>query len=206
LGALSIRPPDFKGGVPDPSRLLRLFPRTGPDGRPLRWSAAPAAALERLKPPEAEAAKCRRATRHWHPGLPAFHSGRAWAVSQSEGWAWLERTGRRWWAWTAPQEPIWLWHEDHWWWRSQDVWFMLHQGEAWGYRTFAQRNAEGLVHPGSGARLEYSADGERVALITPGDGAWLFDARSGAVLQRWSEEQMPKRPKPRAPSALSFPR
>ncbi|MBI5241897.1 MAG: hypothetical protein HY926_15600 [Elusimicrobia bacterium] len=206
LGARSIRPPSLDGKVPDLRRLERLFPKKGPDGRLLRWRPAPAAALEKLKPPEADAARCRRPRRHWHPGLPAFHAGRAWAVSQAEGWAWLERVGRRWWAWTAPQEPIWLWHEDHWWWRSQDVWFMLHQGEAWGYRTFAERRTEGLVHPGTGTRLEYSADGERVAIITPGDGAWLFDARSGEVLQRWSEEQMPRRPQPRAPSALSFPR
>jgi hypothetical protein len=206
LGARSIRPPALKGQAPDLRRLARLFPKTGPDGKPLRWSPASAAALENLRPPEAEAVKCRRSARHWHPGPPAFHAGGAWAVGRPEGWAWLQKSGKRWWAWTGADQPTWLWHQERWWWRSQGIWFMLHQGEAWGYRVFGERRSEGLIHPGTGTRMEYSADGERAALITPGDGAWLFDARSGAVLHRWTEAQMPRRPKPRAPSALSFPR
>jgi len=51
----------------------------------------------------------------------------------------------------------------------------------------------------------YSADGRRAAVITPGDGAWLFDARTGAVLGRWTEAQMPARPKPHAPSGVTLP-
>jgi hypothetical protein len=206
LGTRAIRPPTLKGQVPDLSRLARLFPETGPDGKPLRWRPASAAALEGLKPPEAEAASCRRTARHWHPGPPAFHTGKAWAVGRPNGWVWLQQSGKRWWAWTGPDQPTWLWHKERWWWRSQGIWFMLHQGEAWGYRLFSERGGEGLVHPGTGTRMEYSADGGRAALITPGDGAWLFDARSGALLRRWTEEQTPRSPKPRAPSTLSFPR
>jgi len=82
---------------------------------------------------------------------------------------------------------------------------MLHDGEAWGYRLFGERRAEGLIHPRTGTQMEYSADGKRVAMITPGDGAWLFDSHTGAVVERWTEAQMPAKPKPHAPSALSLP-
>jgi hypothetical protein len=82
---------------------------------------------------------------------------------------------------------------------------MLHEGDVWGYRLFGEQRAEGLIHPGTGTQLEYSADGKSVAMITPGDGAWLFDASSGALMKRWTEAQMPAKPKVHAPRALSLP-
>jgi hypothetical protein len=206
LGAKAIRPPTTKVQVPDLSRWARRIPKTGPDGKAFIWVPAQAAALETLRPPGPETASCRRRADHWHAGAPpAFHAGPAWGLSRGGGWLWLDRSGGQWWAWTAPDQPTWLWHGEHWWWRSDGVWFMLHDGEVWGYRLFGERRTEGLIHPGTGTRLEYSADGERAAMITPGDGAWLFDARSGAVLERWTEAQMPARPKPHAPRAISLP-
>ena len=83
---------------------------------------------------------------------------------------------------------------------------MLHQGEAWGYRTFSDARAEGLIHPMTGTRMLYSEDGRRVAVVTPGDGAAVFDARTGDELARWGESQLKKPAGPRAPSALSLPR
>ncbi|MDD5629051.1 MAG: hypothetical protein PHU21_08300, partial [Elusimicrobia bacterium] len=204
LGLGAIRPPKFQGRAPDLSGLARAAPRTGPDGRPLSGAPARAEAVEAARPPS-QAAACRRPVRHWHAQPAAlFHYGRAWGLQRDRGWLWLKSSGRNWWAWTAPGQPTWLWHAQRWWWRSDGVWFMLHEGEVWGYRLFGERRREGLVHPASGTRLEYSADGARVAMITPGDGAWLFDARSGAVLGRWTEDQMPARPGPRAPRSLSW--
>jgi hypothetical protein len=206
LGMNAIRPPKAQLKAPDFSRLARDAPKAGPDGSPLRLSPAPAKAVETLRPPQANAGECRESGRHWHPGRePLYHKGQAWGLQHEGGWLWLRKSGKNWWAWTAPDQPTWLWHAGHWWWRSEGVWFMLHQGEVWGYREFGERRAEGLIHPGTGTQLEYSADGERVAMITPGDGAWLFDARSGAVVGRWSEAQMPAKPKPHAPKILSLP-
>ncbi|MCX5793976.1 MAG: hypothetical protein NTY77_00585 [Elusimicrobia bacterium] len=206
LGINAIRPPKTAGQAPDFSRLARDTPRTGPDGRPVIQSPAEATALEDVRPPAGAAADCRKIGPHWHSGPePAYHEGTAWGLQHDGGWLWLKKSGKNWWAWTAPDEPTWLWHAERWWWRSDDVWFMLHEGEVWGYRLFGERRAEGLIHPGTGTHMEYSADGKRVAMITPGDGAWLFDARSGTVLGRWSEAQMPAKAKPHAPRSLSLP-
>ena len=206
LGINAIRPPKTKLNAPDFSRLAHDIPKAGPDGKPMSLSAADVKALEALRPPGKAAADCHKPGRHWHYGPePAYHEGQAWGLQHDGGWLWLKKSGQNWWAWTSPQEPTWLWHKEHWWWRSDGIWFMLHEGEVWGYRLFDERRAEGLVHPGTGTQMEYSADGQRVAMITPGDGAWLFDARSGAVLERWTEAQMPAKIKPHAPRALSLP-
>ena len=99
-----------------------------------------------------------------------------------------------------------LWHGSHWWWRSSEAWFLLHEGEAWGYRYWEQWKEEGLIHPNSGTKMVYSADGSKVALITPGNGAQLFDAETGREIGSWTEQEMPKQPQPKAPAALNFPR
>ena len=67
------------------------------------------------------------------------------------------------------------------------------------------KGISGILHPGTGSKMLYSADGARAALITPGDGAWLFDAETGKILGRWTEDQMPRRPTPHAPSSLTLP-
>jgi hypothetical protein len=206
LGMDAIRPPKANLKIPDFSRLAEQAPRAGPDGKPLSLSPAQAKSLETMRPPDESTTDCRKPGRHWDSGpQPAYHEGQAWGLQRDGGWLWLKKSGKNWWAWTAPNEPTWLWHAGHWWWRSDGIWFMLHQGEVWGYREFGERRAEGLIHPGTGTQLEYSADGKRVAMITPGDGAWLFDAVSGAVVGRWTEAQMPAKPKPHAPHALVLP-
>jgi hypothetical protein len=206
LGMGSIRPPKDDVKPPDLRELASRVPKAGPDGKP--WQAVPAdlKAVEEARPPTHALAACHESKSHWHKGdEPLFHAGKAWGGGDAEGWLWLQKSGKDWWAWTAESQPTWLWHQGHWWWKSDGVWFLLHEGEAWGYRTFSERRQEGLIHPGTGTQMVYSADGDRVALITPGDGAWLFDAHSGEVLDRWTEAQMPAKPKPHAPKSLVLP-
>ncbi len=205
-GMEAIRPPKLKAKPPDLRGLARLMPEAGPDGKPLKLAPAQAAAVETMRPPSEEMAGCGETEGHWHEGEPPlYHAGAAWGAAAGGGWLWLKKSSGKWWAYTAPGQPTWLWHQGHWWWQSDGVWFMLHQGEVWGYRFFSQKRSEGLVHPGTGTQITYNADGSRAAMITPGDGAWLFDARSGEVLERMEEDAMPRRPKPRAPNKLSLP-
>ncbi|HAM35985.1 MAG TPA: hypothetical protein DEB40_11015 [Elusimicrobia bacterium] len=204
LGKNAIRPPKARVPVPDLSGLRERVPGQGPDHEPLKWFPAPAEAVEAARLPGAGELSCRASGGHWHsPGL--FHHREAWGLWDEQGWLWLARSGQRWWAWTDKDQPCWLWFNGHWWWSSRDVWFLLHQGQAWGYRLFGERQSEGLIHPATGTEMVYSEDGRRVAVITPGDGAWLFDARTGAVLGRWTEDQMPRKPKPRAPGGVTLP-
>lgn len=207
LGKNAIRPPLIKTGVPDLSPLLARVPKLGPDGKPFKWFPAGLAAVEAAPPPGPELTACKLAKGHWH-AAPAglYHDRTAWGLGGRPGWLWLKRAASHWWAWTAKDEPTWLWSRGHWWWKSDGIWFLLHQGEAWGYRIFGEYHQEGLIHPGTGTKMVYSADGLRVAVITPGDGAWLFDAVTGAILGRWSEEQMAKPKPPRAPETLPTPR
>ncbi len=200
LGKNAIRPPRTDVRPPDMSRLQAEAPTSGPDGRPLAWPAASLDAVEAVRPPSES---CQRTDGHWHDGI--YHDQKAWASQSKDGWLWQEKSDGHWWAFTEPSQPTWLWSNGHWWWKSEGVWFLLHQGEAWGYRLFNEERAEGLIHPATGTRMLYSKDGSRVALITPGEGAWLFDAQTGKTLRRWSEEQMPAPRRPRAPAAISLP-
>jgi hypothetical protein len=203
LGKDAIRPPKGKILVPDLSKLQKLLPKLRPDGRPLVWAPAAAVEVEAAQRPGAQDLACKRKF-HWHKdGL--YHADQAWGRWDGSGWLWLKREQARWWAWPGPGEPTWLEHSGHWWWSSGGIWFMLHEGQAWGYRLFQDSLAEGLIHPASGTTIIYSSDGLRAAVVTPDDGAWLFDARTGEILGRWTQAQMPAKPKPRAPAALKLP-
>jgi hypothetical protein len=51
----------------------------------------------------------------------------------------------------------------------------------------------------------YSKDFARVAVITPGQGAEVFDATTGEKLASVPEESLPPRRRPKIPAALSLP-
>lgn len=203
LGKKAIRPPTGRFGIPDLSGLAKLLPRLGPDGRLLAAEPAEASEVEALRPPDKTLQGCRVPGGHWHSSAlgPLYHTGSSWGRPHAGRWAWAARAKEHWWAWTAPEEPTWLEHQGRWWWRSQNVWFLLHEGEPWGYRLFLEGKEEGLIHPGTGTKMVYSSDGLRVAVITPGDGAILFDALTGEEMARWSEEQIRKSKRPAGPSA-----
>lgn len=208
MGKNAIRPPQGDIAVPDLSILARRLPKNGPDGRPWNPPAAQPKDIESWRPLQRPLTDCRKSEGHWHQasGGWLYHEQKAWAATEEGRLGWLARQGGRWWAWTAAEEPTWLSHQGRWWWKSEGVWFLLHQAQAWAYRLFLNGRAEGLFHPGTGTSMVYSQDGRRVAVVTPGAGAVLFDAVTGQEIRRWSEEELKSRKKPSAPSALTFPR
>mgnify|MGYP001607513402 CR=1 FL=1 len=82
------------------------------------------------------------------------------------------------------------------------MWFLLHEGQPWGHAYLERWRREGLVNA-SGAQMIYSSDGRRLAIVAPGEGAVLYDAATGEELDRWSEEEMPRRRSP-APDMVSW--
>lgn len=210
LGLGAIRPPPDGLVAPEFAPAPGNIPKTGPDGTALSGRRPDAAELELVVPPEAPG-RCARKP-HWHSGEGEFrlHEGPVWGVWSRGRWSWLTRLDGRWWIEVPPEAapgdrpPPLVRHRDRWWWRAEGRWFLLHQGQPWAYRNFDGPRSEGFFQPGSGAQMIYSADGARVALVIPGEGAVLFDAGTGAELARWREEEMPKPRRPRAPTRLSF--
>jgi hypothetical protein len=210
LGRASIRPPRGAITVPDFSRLTALKPRSLPDGRPVPGPAGDEE-IENLSPSTLPSCSERRETAaHWH--LPAgattpalWHAGSAFGLEANGGWVWLARAGGRFWAHTAADQPSWLRYRERWWWRSDGLWFMLHDGEAWGYKILHDSGQEGFGHPSTGAELIYSADGRVAALVIPGQGALVYDAYTGVILARLGPESLPRRAQPKAPGSLRLP-
>jgi hypothetical protein len=107
--------------------------------------------------------------------------GDTWGVAFDGNWSWMKRSGKTWWT-IADGAQRMVRHQERWWWRTRDGWFLLHQGEPWAYRHFADWKQSGLIHPGTNTRIVYSEDGERVAIVAPDGSARVFDARSGKLL------------------------
>lgn len=209
LGLGAIRPPPDDLKPPDfhpPEKI----PPLGPGGERISGERPTASELELVRPPEIRG-RCGKKS-HWHliPAAGLLHEGATWGQWARGRWSWLLKHERRWWLEVPPparegeEVPPLVRHGEHWWWKAGGRWFLLHQGEPWAYRGFEQLRSEGLLHPGTGTQMIYSADAKRVAVVTPGLGAVLFDAETGAELARWTQEQMPKPRRPAAPKALTF--
>ncbi len=207
LGRGAIRPPASAALVPNLPALLPPLPATQPDGSPLvlKW-ARPARVETRAPPTAAFGTGCRKHG-HWHraAGAARWHHGDAVGLWEGGEWSWLLRRDKAWWAWTGPASPAFVRHAGRWWWPSGGMWFLLHDGQAWGYRHFSDLGLEGFIHPSSETRMLYSRDGRKVAVVSPGQGAALFDAETGQLLGRWGPEDMPPPKRPRAPESLSLP-
>ncbi len=89
--------------------------------------------------------------------------------------------------------------------KESGIWFVVHDGQPWAWRHFQDWDAQGLFQPGSGTEMVYSNDFSRVAVITPGTGAEVFDAASGREVARIPKERMPPRRRPKIPNELTLP-
>ncbi len=203
LGRDTLRPPPASIEPPDLSRLKGRKPPSLPDGSPVPALAFEPSVLETLDPSRTATA-CRRAKPHWDDG-PLWHDGAARGLTHDARWLWLWKDDSRWWAVSEPEYAPLLRHQELWWGKKSGVWFALHDGELWSWRRFADWNAHGLLRLTDGVELVYSADFKMVAVITPGEGAVLYDAASGAELGAWLESELPRR-RPRAPAELRLPR
>ena len=196
LGGGSIRPPKDHPTPPDFSKVRDRVPRNLPDGTPVDPTPPSLRDLESLTPPSEEPSypswkdtDSGVHNTHWHASEDKhyFHMGETWGV-WSGRWSWMKPARNHWWV-LADGRPL-LWHEGHWWWRNQDVWFMLHDGESWAYRWFPQWERAGLVHPRTDTRILYSADGQRAAVVTPEEDSVVFDLASGEEIGRVPNSEM----------------
>jgi hypothetical protein len=202
LGAKPLRPP--AANLEPPPALLTLperLPSSDAAGNPTPRGAASLAAVEELNPKALPAD--RHAGAHWDGAQ--WHDGAARGVEQGGAWLPLYHDRDGWWALAGrPAAPL-LRHGGAWWVKNDGVWLVVHDGEPWAVRSFHDWDAQGLFHPGSGTEIVYSADYARAAVITPGRGAEVFDARTGASLGTIPEDQMPARRRPTAPASLPTP-
>lgn len=203
LGRGALRPPPSSIVPPDLSSLKGRKPLLLPDGTPAPSRVYELDRIEASDPRRAGAA-CRRRARHWDDGL-VWHDGSARGLIEDARWLWLWKEKTRWWAVREPEDAPLLRHQGRWWSKQRGVWFALHDGELWSWRRFADWDAEGLIRLADGVELVYSADFTKVAVITPGAGAVLYDAYGGVELGEWLESELPRR-RPRAPSGLRLPR
>lgn len=174
-----------------------------PDGLAVPTRSYELDRIEAMDPRTASVPRHRKGP-HWDKG-PLWHDGSARGVTQEERWLWLWRDSARWWAAADAPYASMLRHRGLWWSKQKGVWFALHEGQLWSWRRFARWDAEGLIRLTDGVEIVYSADFTKVAVITPGKGAVLYDARTGAELGEWLETELPRR-RPKAPDDLRLPR
>ncbi len=143
----------------------------------------------------------RRPGAHWDGDQ--FHDGGVRGLVRDGGWLWLRRDRGNWWAFAGGRAE--LRRDGVWWTKERGLWFVVHDGTEWARRSFQDWDAEGLFHLESGTEMVYSRDFSRVALVTPGEGAEIFDAATGEKLADIPEARMPPRRRPRTPSELTLP-
>lgn len=200
LGGKALRPPPAALRPPVGLAGLALKrPRLDASGKTVPEPSRELGAIETVAPDEIAADRRRGA--HWD--AQTWHEKRAHGLARRGGWIWLYKDGGRWWG-LVERTPL-ARHQNLWWLRENGVWLILHEGEPWAWRHFQDWGGDGLFHPGTGTEIVYSPDLARAAVITPGEGAVVYDARSGAELGRIPEYAMPARRRPRAPKSLSLP-
>ncbi len=193
LGRRALRPPP--PSLQPPKEMETLTTAHAPiPSRP-----AGLAQVEEIDP--ARLGRDRRSDAHWDGRR--WHSGAVHGVAQNGTWAWLYNDSGRWWA-SADGKSL-LRRDGLWWMKEGGVWFVVHDGEPWALRPFHDWDAEGLFHPATGTEMVYSRDLTKVAVVTPGHGAVVFDAATGGELASIPEAAMPARRRPRAPERLSRP-
>jgi hypothetical protein len=193
LGKKILTPPATGLRAP---RELRDFalrrPKELADGRPFRTSLAPISIIEHFD--AARLSHDRRAPPHWDG--EQWHDGPAHGVLLAGQWAPFFRASSGVWALGSAPVTEMLRHGDAWWLKRDGRWFVLHEGQPWAWRHFQDWDADGFFQPGSGTEMVYSHDYGRVAVITPGQGALVFDAISGLELAQINEAEMPSRFRP----------
>ncbi len=202
LGAKRLSPPE--PGLEPPPVLLSLperGPVQDPAGLPTPRRLAGLDAAENLNP--AQLPRDRRRGPHWDDR--DWHDGPARGLDRDGAWLWTYRDRGRVWALAgSPAAPL-VRQGPAWWLRRDGMWFVVHDGQPWVWRHFADWGAQGLFQPGTGVKIVYSADFSRAAVITPGSGAQVFDADSGEFLGTIPQESLPPTRRPRAPASLPVP-
>ncbi|MBI3549988.1 MAG: hypothetical protein HY078_13200 [Elusimicrobia bacterium] len=184
-----LRPPQSPLERPPVAELHRAIPARLPDGTSVKDVRTNA---ESLRPPEPKRLLLSpdddsNPAEHWHSdGVRRFlHRGAIWGVWDG-AWHWTVLDRGRWWTLSLEDRPL-VWHQEHWWWQADGVWFVQRGDEAWAYRWFSRWKSEGLIEPKTGVQLIYSQDERYVAVATPGDGATIYEASTGREVRRREE-------------------
>jgi hypothetical protein len=178
--------------------LLSRRPSRDARGNPISPAQAGLDALDFADPATLEPG--RRAGARWDGD--EWRDGDVRGFVHDAAWLRLEHAGGRWWAFAGDQGQAALRHDGVWWIKERGVWFVVHDGQPWAWRSFQDWDAQGLFQPGSGTEMIYSKDFARVEVIAPGEGAEVFDAATGKSLMRIPEERMPPRRRPKGPPVL----
>ncbi len=191
----ALKPPEGALRAPSFSHLKNAFPERAPDGGAIQRGTPLPAVVEGMRLPSEvpEFEQWRKEpverTPHWHRGGAGtlfFHKGKDWGSPAQSGWVWMVPYYRRWWTVADGAQRL-IRHQEHWWWKTRDGWFVLHGGEPWSYRHFPDWKRAGFWNPGSGVKMLYSEDASRVALIAP-NGTWIvYDAADGREVVRGHE-------------------
>lgn len=196
LGKGALKAPRQRMNAPSFTPLKVLFPERLPDGRPYERASPPPLAAEALVPPDdrplyedwlyADARRKVGSKPHWHQDGSdwLYHAGKAWGAPKDGRWSWLLEYERRWWTVADGAQRL-VRHDGAWWWRTKDGWFLLKGGEPWAWRRFPEWEGHGFIHPTRGTQVVYSADGARLAVMTPGAETVVFDCATGEVLGRF---------------------
>ncbi|HVC09861.1 MAG TPA: hypothetical protein VNH15_07985 [Elusimicrobiota bacterium] len=204
LGRNPLKPPSAVRGFPTRNPWNRPLPNRLPPELEIKTSGLQENQIESVRPPALKDGRKVPDGKWIRQGSAAYyHQGEYWGRLENGQWSWLDKSGGRWWLWSAPGKPPVLWSKNHWWAQSSGLWFLLHNGEAWGYQYLNDWSQEGFRNE-SGAQIVYSKDGSRVLVSTPKDGAALFNAQTGARLGQWRPEPAPRGPHPHLPSPSSI--
>jgi hypothetical protein len=176
------------------ARAAARRPRVAPDGTLLAQKTASAASIAEIDP--AHLPRDSRPEAHWDG--KRWHDGHARGELLNDGWATYYHDADGWWSQAGPTAQPLLRRGGVWWLKTDGLWFVLHDGVAWARRSFQDWDAEGLFHPGTGTEMIYSRDFTRVAVVTPGEGAVVFDAVTGHEVAAIPEALMPARRRPLA--------
>ncbi len=193
LGLRALHPPPM---LEPPTALLSLDlrrPLHTPTGSSDLSQPAELSDFESIDP--TKVSSDRRNEPHWD--AEQWHDGNARGMMMSGRWAWLYRDSLRWWGISGSGNAPLLYHQGAWWTNEMGTWFIVHDGRPWAWREFREWGGSGLYNPASGIEMVYSRDLQRVAIISPGQGATVYDAVSGLEIVRIPEADMPPRRHPR---------
>ncbi|MFI5348394.1 MAG: hypothetical protein ACHQ2Z_02525 [Elusimicrobiota bacterium] len=186
IGLRPLQPPPSEiQPPPTPSDWKTRRPANDSKGRPIPDARASLDALDAEDP--GALSRDRRKDAHWDGD--EWHDGDVHGLVHDGAWLRLQSEGGRWWAF-AGDGGAQLYHDKVWWVKESGIWFVVHDGQPWAWRSFQDWDAQGLVQPATGTEMVYSKDFTRVEVITPGEGADFFDAATGAELGEIPEERL----------------
>ncbi|MHB2025707.1 MAG: hypothetical protein ACYCPQ_03570 [Elusimicrobiota bacterium] len=205
IGRGALKPPKSSVAAPKSSNpWSQPLPSAIPNGGRIKSGGLKDAQVEFVEPPDPKT-KRRLNQKGWFEDGQTLYYRRqgTWGRLNQGAWSWMRHENGHWWLWSAPSRPPLLWEKHHWWIQNAGRWFLVHNGEPWGYRYLNSWGGEGFENA-DGAKIIYSKDGRRIAVSIPKKGAAVFDADTGEELGNWDAKLFPDKPAAHIPSPSSI--